>query len=65
MNCSCQWDEKGNVVGGCGAHYAWARELQRGTCVKEEHKDFDVIVKNALYQTKRADTFERMIVERS
>jgi len=62
MNCACELDSEGNVVGGCGAHAEWARKQYSGVCSNKKHDDFDLLVKNALYQTKRADRFEKIIV---
>jgi hypothetical protein len=63
MNCECDTDSKGEVTAPCGAHMNWLRTVvnlngweQKATDLKETKKDLE-------YQKKRADTFEKLIVE--
>lgn len=63
MNCVCTWDEKGNVLQMCGAHAERARKYAEGVCGKPQHGDYDEVVAQRDYQLRRANMFEKMLLD--
>lgn len=61
MNCACERDKDGNVVGGCGAHAEWLRKS--GVCNDAAHKNHEQLTQDLAYQRRRADLFERLLIE--
>lgn len=65
MNCACDFDKGGNVTSGCLAHAEWSRGENKGACNNEAHKDYGQLVRDLEYQRKRADLFERMLIQQN
>lgn len=63
MDCACEQNPDGTIVSACGAHSEWLRRTSAGLCFDQDHNEFSAVVANALYQRKRADFFERLLLE--
>lgn len=64
MTCACDTDASGEVTSPCGAHMNWHRYVVKRNNWEEQSKDLEKTKKDLDYQKKRADTFERLLVEK-
>ena len=63
MNCVCETNEKGEVISPCGAHMEWLRYATKLNRWEEKAKELDQAKKDLEFQTKRANTFEKLLID--
>lgn len=65
MTCACEVDDKNQVVSPCGAHMNWLNYVSDLNEWPKKARDLEKAQKDLEYQRKRADTFERLIIEKA